>query len=70
MPASASSSEDGDTLDLTNDEGWEDLEPDIESVKVRCLMCTMDFGGVSSVLEHSKAEHSLDLVKVQKTLGG
>ncbi len=69
-PASASSSEDGNVLDLADDEGWEDLEPDIETVKVRCLLCAMDFDGIPSVLEHSKAAHSLDLVKVQKTLGG
>jgi len=69
-PASASSSEDGDILDLADDEGWEDLEPDIETVKVRCLLCTMVFGGILSVLEHSKTDHGLDLVKIQKTLGG
>lgn len=68
--ASASSSEDGDILDLADDEGWDDLEPDIEAVKVRCLLCALDFEEVSSVLEHGKTQHSFDLVKVQKTLGG
>ncbi len=67
---SASSSEDGDILDLAEDEGWEDLEPDTETVKVRCLLCSLDFDKVSSVLEHGKTQHSFDLVKVQKTLGG
>lgn len=73
LPASANSSEDGDILDLADDEGWEDLEPDLETVKVRCLICATMFAGASSVmesLEHCGDVHELDLVKIQKTLGG
>ena len=68
MTASGSS-EDGDVLDLADDEGWEDLEPDVETVKVVCLMCDVIFEGAQSMLEHCKDTHRLDIVSIRKDLG-
>ena len=68
MTASASS-EDGDVLDLADDEGWDDLEPDVEIVKVFCLVCDVIFDGAQSMLEHCKKNHQLDIVSIQKDLG-
>ena len=63
------SSEDGDVLDLADDEGWEDLEPDVETVKVVCLLCDVVFEGAQSMLEHCKDNHQLDIVSIRKDLG-
>ena len=63
------SSEDGDVLDLADDEGWEDLEPDVETVKVVCLICDVVFEGSQSMLEHCKDNHQLDIVSIRKDLG-
>jgi len=60
------SSEDGDFLDLADDEGWEDLEPDVEIVKVVCLMCNTVFDGVKPMVQHCKHTHGLDIVDIQK----
>ena len=62
-------SEDGDVLDLADDEGWDDLEPDVEIVKVFCLVCDVVFDGAQSMLEHCKRNHQLDIVSVRKDLG-
>ena len=66
---SAHDSETRDILDLADDEGWEDLEPDVETVKVRCLLCDLLAEDAKFVLLHCKDSHGLDIVKVQKDLG-
>ena len=67
--AVSGSSEDGDVLDLADDEGWEDLEPDVETVKVVCLMCDVIFEGAQFMLQHCKDIHQLDIVSIRKDLG-
>ncbi len=62
-------SEDGDVLDLADDEGWEDLEPDVETVKLVCLMCDVIFEDAQFMLQHCKDIHQLDIVSIQKDLG-
>ena len=66
---SAHDSEPSDILDLADDEGWEDLEPDVEIVKARCLLCDTLAADAGSVLLHCKETHGLDIVRVQKDLG-
>lgn len=66
--AASSDSEDGDILDLADDGGWEDLEPDVEKVEICCLRCSSVFPDVRLMLHHCKHQHSLDVVNVQKTL--
>ncbi len=66
--ASSDSSEEADILDLEDDEGWEDQEPDVEKIEVLCLGCSQRFPDVKSMLSHCRDTHNLDIVKVQKTL--
>ena len=65
----SASSEDGDVLDLADDEGWNDLEPDVETIKVFCLVCDMIFDCAQTMLEHCKNNHQLDIVSIRKDLG-
>ena len=65
----ADDSADGDLFDLADDEGWEDLEPDVEKVQLCCLLCGSTFEDAKIFLSHCKQSHELDIVKVQKDLG-
>ena len=62
------SSEEADILDLQDDEGWEDQEPDVEKIEVLCLGCSQMFPDPQSMLPHCRDIHNIDIVKVQKTL--
>lgn len=62
------SSEEADILDLKDDEGWEDQEPDVENIEVYCLGCSQTFSDAQSMLPHCRDTHNIDIVKVQKTL--
>ena len=61
-------SEQADILDLKDDEGWEDLESDVEKIEVLCLSCPQMFPDAQSMLPHCRDTHNIDIVKVQKTL--
>lgn len=62
------SSEEADILDLEDDEGWEDQEPDVEKIEVLCLGCSQKFPDAKSMLPHCRDTHNIDIVKAQKTL--
>ena len=64
----SSSSDEGDILDLDNDEDWEDQEPDVERIEVLCLGCPQTFTDARSMLLHCRNTHNIDIVNVQKTL--
>ena len=64
----SSSSEEGNILDLDDDEGWEDQEPDVEKIEVLCLGCSQTFTDARSMLQHCRDTHNIDVVNVQKTL--
>lgn len=66
--ALSESSEEGDVLDLKDDEGWEDQEPDVEKIEVHCLGCSQTFPDAQSMLAHCQDIHNIDIVKVQRTL--
>ena len=66
--APSDSSEEADILDLQDDEGWEDQEPDVEKIEVLCLGCSEVFSDAQSMLPHCRDTHNVDIVKVQKTL--
>lgn len=66
--APSESSEEADILDLKDDEGWEDMEPDVEKIEVFCLVCSQNFPDAKSMLPHCRETHQIDIVKVQKTL--
>ncbi len=66
--APSASSEETDILDLQDDDGWEDQEPDVEHIEVLCLGCSQKFPNAQAMLPHCQDMHNIDIVKVQKTL--
>jgi protein arginine N-methyltransferase 3 len=69
MRDSDSDSSLSDPLDLTRDEGWEDVEPDEEKVVVVSLFDDKVFTDVKSMLEYCKHSFDFDFVKVRADLG-
>ena len=67
--ASPESSEDGDVLDLANDEGWEDVGPDTEYISFCCLICGQHSNNMEHIVLHLRARHDLDLLELQSRLG-
>lgn len=63
----SSSSESGNEL-REDSEGWEDLEPDVETVQVKDFFSDAVFPSATAMLEHCKTSSSLDFVKIQKGL--
>lgn len=59
-------SEDSESSD---EEGWEDVEPDDESQPVVGLFTEQVFPDVRSMLKECKEKHNFDLLKLQKDLG-
>lgn len=68
-PATSSSSESDNIPNLEDDEGWEDVEPDVEKVKIVSLFGDDEFDDVQTMLQHCKDEYQFDLVKIRKELG-
>jgi protein arginine N-methyltransferase 3 len=58
-----------DSSDSSNEEGWEDLEPEDESQPVVGLFTDDVFPDVRAMLKECKDKHNFDLVKIQKDLG-
>ncbi|PLB53133.1 protein arginine methyltransferase RmtB [Aspergillus steynii IBT 23096] len=55
--------------ELSNEEGWEDVEPDDETQPVVGLFSEKVYPDVNSMLKESKDKHNFDLRKLQKELG-
>ena len=66
--ASSESSEEADILDLKDDEGWEDQEPDVEKIEILCLGCPETFPDAQSMLPHCRDTHDIDILKIQRAL--
>lgn len=58
-----------DESDSSNEEGWEDVEPDDETQPVIGLFSDQVFPDVRSMLQECKEKHSFDLLSIQKKLG-
>lgn len=69
MSDSESNSSISDPLDFARDEGWEDIEPDVEKVTVLSLFDGKVFTDVNSMLKYCKKSFDFDLVKVRADLG-
>ncbi|KAI9928934.1 hypothetical protein ASPWEDRAFT_169231 [Aspergillus wentii DTO 134E9] len=52
--------------ELSNEEGWEDVEPDDETQPVVGLFSEKVYPDVNSMLKESKDKHDFDLRKIQK----
>ncbi|KAL4962355.1 protein arginine methyltransferase RmtB [Aspergillus stella-maris] len=57
-----------DDSDATDEEGWEDLEPDDETQPVVGLFSDKVYPDARSMLQESKDKHNFDLKKLQKDL--
>lgn len=66
---SDSSSSNSDDLDITKDEGWEDVEPDNDSQPIVGLFSSDVYPDVQSMLKDSKEKYNFDLRRIQKELG-
>lgn len=58
-----------DSSDSSNEEGWEDVEPDEESQPVVGLFTDQVFPDARSMLKECKEKYNFDLLKIQKDLG-
>lgn len=68
-PQSASgSSEASDVLDLKDDEGWEDAEPDVETESFISLLDDEVFADITSMLNHCKTKYNFDFLELNKRL--
>lgn len=67
---SSSESTPSESLDITKDDGWEDVEPEEEEAEpVVHLFNGKTFPDARSMLENCKSDYKFDLGKVQKELG-
>lgn len=55
--------------DVSNEEGWEDVEPEDDSQAIVGLFSGKIYPDVRSMLKESKEKHNFDLWKIQKELG-
>lgn len=58
-----------DESDSSNEEGWEDVEPEDDSQPVVDLFSETVYPDVRSMLQVCKEKHNFDLLKIQKQLG-
>ena len=56
-------------LDLQDDEGWEDAEPEEEAVTLTCLFGQSQFSDVRSLLQHCRDKHDFDLARLRSKFG-
>ena len=55
-------------LDLKNEEGWEDVESDVEDRAFRSLFEDKLFGDITEMLKHDKEKHGFDFVRIKRQL--
>ena len=66
--SSSGSSEPSDVLDLKDDEGWEDAEPEEENEQFISLLDDEVFTDVMSMLNHCKQKYNVDFLELKKRL--
>ncbi|KAF4554361.1 Ribosomal protein arginine N-methyltransferase rmt3-like protein [Elsinoe fawcettii] len=65
-----SDSSSGSGISIRQDsEGWEDVEPDVETIEVKDFFSDKTFPDVKSMLEYCKTEHGFDFAQTQRSLG-
>ena len=67
--SASSDSEDSYILNLVNDEGWQDAEPDVEEIRIKSLFGDGVFPDVPSMLRHCKDVHAFDFLHIRNELG-
>ena len=58
-----------DVLDQENEDGWEDVEPDQENIKIISLFSKDEFSDVTSMLRDCKERYNFDFLKVRHDYG-
>jgi type I protein arginine methyltransferase len=66
---SSGSSENSDVLDMKDDEGWEDAEPDEEETQFISLLDDEVFTDIHAMLGHCKEKYSFDFLEIRQRLG-
>lgn len=56
-------------LDAQGDDGWQDLEPDVEEQQIVCLFCPVKQDDVSAFLSHCQQTHNFDFLSVRNKFG-
>ncbi|PBP16703.1 arginine methyltransferase [Diplocarpon rosae] len=67
--SSSASSETSDILDPQNEEGWEDVEPDQETLQFISLLDDEVFTDIHTMLKHCKEKHNFDFLDLIQSLG-
>ncbi|KAL9094205.1 MAG: hypothetical protein Q9165_003620 [Trypethelium subeluteriae] len=63
-----SGSESSGSLNLREEDSWEDAEDDSENISIVSLLDNATFRSVDEMLQHCKAKHDFDFLKVAKDL--
>lgn len=63
------SSSSSDPLDTTNDDGWEDMEQDEETITVISLFDEKTFPDAVSMLSYCRDHHGFDIWRLRKDFG-
>lgn len=63
------SSSTSDPLDPTNDEGWEDVENDEESISIKSLFGDRIFPNAQSMLADCRDSYNFDIWKLRQDFG-
>lgn len=58
-----------DPLDTRNDEGWEDVEQDEESIIVVSLFDDRTFSDAKEMLKYCRDNHGFDIWKLRQNFG-
>jgi hypothetical protein len=58
-----------DPLDTRDDEGWEDVDQDIEEITVLSLFDDQKFPDARTMLEHCRDNHDFDIWKLRQDFG-
>lgn len=58
-----------DVLDTRNDEGWEDVEQDEESITVVSLFDEQSFPSAKEMLKYCRDKHGFDIWKLRQEFG-
>jgi hypothetical protein len=60
---------DPSVVDLPDDEGWEDVEPEVEEEQTfKSLFDEKAFGDINEMFQYDKDKHSFDYVKLKQSL--
>jgi protein arginine N-methyltransferase 3 len=66
--SSSGSSENSDILDMKNDDGWEDAEPDEEETPFISLLDDEVFMDIYAMLNHCKEKYNCDFLEIRQRL--